>query len=64
MDDTTHELLNVQQAARFLAVSVSTIRRWAQQKKLNGLKVGIRGDWRFTKVDLSKMMKGNNEKER
>ncbi|MDQ3098163.1 MAG: helix-turn-helix domain-containing protein [bacterium] len=64
MDDTTHELLNVQHATRFLAMSVSTIRSWAQQKKLNGLKVGIRGDWRFMKEDLLKMTKGNNEKER
>ncbi len=58
-------LLNVQQAAKFLSVGVSTIRRWAQQKKLHGLKVGTRGDWRFSKKDLLKMVKsnGNNKVE-
>jgi len=58
------DLLNVHKAATFLGVSVTTIRRWAQQKKLNGVKLGTRGDWRFTKEDLLKMMKGNNERER
>ncbi|MGI8419215.1 MAG: helix-turn-helix domain-containing protein [Candidatus Levyibacteriota bacterium] len=62
MNDITTELLNAQQAAKFLSVSVHTIRRWAQQKKLNGVKVGSRGDWRFTKEDLSKLVKGNYDK--
>ncbi len=47
----------VQQAAKFLGVSVKTIRRWAQQGSLKGKKVGLRGDWRFTKEDLEKMIK-------
>jgi excisionase family DNA binding protein len=51
------ELLDVRQAAHFLNISVSTIRRWAQSNDLIGLKVGIRGDWRFTKVELLKMIK-------
>jgi excisionase family DNA binding protein len=54
-------LLNVHEAASFLTVSVTTIRRWAQSKKISGTKVGIRGDWRFTEKDLLKMMKKNNE---
>ncbi len=56
------ELLNVQQAAKFLSVGVSTIRRWAQQGKLHGLKVGTRGDWRFSKEDLLKMITSNGNK--
>ncbi|MDQ3098305.1 MAG: helix-turn-helix domain-containing protein [bacterium] len=55
------DLLNVHKAADFLGVSVTSIRRWAQQGKLKGTKLGIRGDWRFTKEDLLKMMKGNHE---
>lgn len=55
-------LLNVQQAANFLAVNTSTVRRWAQSKKLRGLKVGTRGDWRFTEKDLLKMVKRNDGK--
>lgn len=56
------QLLNVQKAAAFLDVSSNTIRRWAQTKKLRGLKVGTRGDWRFTKVDLLKLVKKNDGK--
>ena len=50
-------LLNVQQASKLIGVSPKTIRRWAQTKKIRGLKVGTRGDWRFTKEDLLKMVK-------
>ena len=48
MENSDVKLLSVKQAAEFIGVSVPTIRRWAQQKKLIGLKVGSRGDWRFT----------------
>ena len=51
------DLLNVQQASKMIGVSPKTIRRWAQTKKIRGLKVGTRGDWRFTKEDLLKMVK-------
>jgi len=56
------DLLDVEQAADFLKVSMSTIRRWAQSKQLIALKVGIRGDWRFTEVELLKMIKRNDGK--
>lgn len=60
MTNKTIELYDVGQAAAFLKVSVSTIRRWAQSETLMGLKVGIRGDWRFTRDDLLKMVKRND----
>lgn len=50
------KLFGVSQAAEFLGVSVKTIRRWAQQGRLSGMKVGPRGDWRFTQNDLLKMV--------
>lgn len=59
-DISTNYLLNVQQAADFLGVNVTTIRRWARSKALPGLKVGIRGDWRFTENDLLTMVKSNH----
>jgi len=59
--DEERELLNVRRAAAFLGVSVTTIRRWAQNKKIYGLKIGTRGDWRFTKEDLLKMVSTNKE---
>lgn len=61
IENKTDELLNVHRAASFLTVSVTTVRRWAQARKIAGTKVGIRGDWRFTKRDLLTMMKKNNE---
>lgn len=54
------ELLNIQQAAKFLGVNIRTMRRWAQKRKVKGLKVGTRGDWRFTKEDLLKLVKEIN----
>lgn len=60
---STNHLLNVIQAAKFLGVNPGTIRRWARTKALPGLKVGIRGDWRFTEDDLLTMVKPNNKEE-
>lgn len=51
------QLLSVQKAASFLDVSANTIRRWAQLGKLKGVKIGTRGDWRFTKNDLLQMVR-------
>lgn len=62
LENSRLNLLDVKQAADFLKVSVSTIRRWAQNKELIGLKVGFRGDWRFTKEELLKMVKRNDGK--
>lgn len=55
------KMLNVRKAAAFLGVSVTTIRRWAQDKKITGLKIGTRGDWRFTEKDLLVMVTTNKE---
>ncbi len=49
-------LINCQQAAQTLGVSIKTIRQWAQSGKLHGVKVGSRGDWRFTHDELNKML--------
>lgn len=51
------QLMSVQKAAIFLDVSANTIRRWAQLGALKGVKIGSRGDWRFTKNDLLQMVK-------
>jgi excisionase family DNA binding protein len=50
------QFLSVQKAASFLDVSANTIRRWAQLGKLKGVKIGSRGDWRFTKNNLLQMV--------
>lgn len=62
MQQNESQLLNVQQAASFLGVKISTIRLWARTHKLKGVKVGSRGDWRFTKEELSKMIQVEGKK--
>jgi len=47
----------VRGAADFLGVNIKTVRRWAQQNKMRGVKIGPRGDWRFSKADLLQMVK-------
>lgn len=59
-NDETH-LLNVQKSAIFLGVNANTIRRWAKTGKLKGIKVGSRGDWRFTKEKLLKLVQTEPE---
>jgi PAS domain S-box-containing protein len=54
-------LLDVGSAAAFLGVSAGTIRRWAAAGQLKGKHVGSRGDWRFTKEDLSAMFDKKNK---
>lgn len=55
------QLLNAQRSAIFLGVNANTIRRWAKTRKLKGIKVGTRGDWRFTKDELLKMVQKEPE---
>lgn len=50
-------VFNVQSAAKYLGVSPKTIRRWAQTGCLKGVKIGPRGDWRFTKKQLDELVK-------
>jgi len=57
MSTKISELLNIQQSATFLGISASTIRRWAKTSQLNGIKVGSRGDWRFTEEQLLQLTK-------
>ena len=61
MNNPNDNLLNVHQAANFLSVNPGTIRRWAQSKAINGLKVGVRGDWRFRRDDILHMVRGSDE---
>lgn len=58
----TPQFLSVHDAASFLGVNPGTIRRWAQAKRLKGVKVGIRGDWRFTQEQLSGMIRTEKDK--
>lgn len=62
-ENLTNQLLSVQQAAEYLGVHTGTIRRWAYDKRLEGSKIGIRGDWRFKEEALKGIMRNNNSSE-
>lgn len=49
-------LFDVREAARYLNVGVGTLRRWAQSGKAEGVKIGSRGDWRFTVRALDRLL--------
>lgn len=56
MSQKEPQLLDVHKAALFLGVHPNTIRRWATAGKLQGTRIGTRGDWRFTREALQQMM--------
>jgi len=45
-------LLDIQEAARFLGVSPTSLRRWTNSGRLACVRVGLRGDRRFRLADL------------
>jgi len=52
------EVLNSEEAARFLRMHVKTTLRLARQGKIPGCKVG--GEWRFLRSELTGWIRGNN----
>lgn len=49
--------LTVKKVAQILKVTPKTIRKWAQDNILSGIKLGPRGDWRFTPRDIKNLIK-------
>ena len=52
------EVLNSEEAARFLRMHVKTALRLARQGKIPGCKVG--GEWRFLRSELTEWLRGMN----
>jgi excisionase family DNA binding protein len=57
-DNPMAEVLNSEEAARFLRMHVKTALRLARQGKIPGCKVG--GEWRFLRSELTDWLRGNN----
>ena len=57
MDDS-EPLLDIEQAARFLNVSETSLRRWTNDGRLACLRVGRRRERRFRKADLLAFVEG------
>jgi len=53
------ELLSISQAARLLSISKDTLRNWEKAGKIKPLKVGPRGDRKYSQKDLEKFIDGN-----
>ena len=50
------ELLTVGPAARSLNVHPNTVRRWSRQGLLSSYRVGPRGDRRFRRTDVERLL--------
>ncbi len=53
------EVLNSEEAARFLRMHVKTALRLARQGKIPACKVG--GEWRFLRSELTEWLRGIND---
>ena len=56
--DQSEPLLDIEQAARFLNVSETSLRRWTNDGRLACLRVGRRRERRFRRVDLLAFLEG------
>jgi transcriptional repressor of dcmA and dcmR len=56
--DDPEPLLDIEQAARFLNVSETSLRRWTNDGRLACLRVGRRRERRFRRVDLLAFLEG------
>ena len=53
----TTRLVKVGQAAKILGIHPNTVRRWQKQGVLKAARVGLRGDRRFVRSEVEKLMK-------
>lgn len=54
------DMLTLQQASEILNVHPNTLRNWDNQGVLNAVRYGKRGDRRYRKEDILKILKQNN----
>jgi excisionase family DNA binding protein len=52
------ELLTMRQVCRVLSVHPNTLRNWDRHKKLKAIRVGFRGDRRWRKDQILRILKG------
>ena len=55
-DQFSKKMLNTSEAANMLNVHINTIRRWANEGHLRCARIGTRGDRRFWRQDLTKLL--------
>ena len=52
------DMLTVGQVAEWINVHPNTVRRWAQQGVLTSYRIGSRGDRRFLREDVQRLLNG------
>lgn len=57
------ELMTAAEVAKILRRSTPTIRRWAAEGTLKGLKVGERGDWLFHRQTIDALLSQGTQSE-
>ena len=51
-----HKLLKISEASEFLNVHPNTLRKWDKKGILKAVRFGVRGDRRYKKEDLVKIL--------
>ena len=64
IDGQLESMLTARQVADFLHVSISTIRRWSDNKMLKFYRVGSRGDRRYRLKDVLLFLEESSERPR
>ncbi len=56
----TSQILTLKQACEFLNCHANTLRNWDKDGKLKAIRFGARGDRRYKKKDLLKLLENNS----
>lgn len=51
------QLYSPKEVANMLGVETNTVREWLKSKKLKGIKIGDRGQWRIPERELNEYLK-------
>lgn len=54
------DILTLQQAADVLNVHPNTLRNWDMKGTLKAIRLGVRKDRRYRKIDILKLLKNNH----
>ena len=55
------KLLRIREAAEMLSVNPETLRRWDRSGELKAIKIGKRGDRRYRKEDIERLVNSKYE---
>lgn len=53
-----HELLTLREVASYFSVSTMTIKRWGKQGKLKAIRINSRGDRRYLRSEIERILGG------